>query len=60
MPGRDTTGPRRGGLGLGRGRGIGIGGNCICPSCNTIVPHQIRVPCNTTKCPKCDTVMIRQ
>ncbi len=70
MPGGDRTGPTGAGPGTGRGRGarqgrrggggIGLGGNCLCPSCGTIVPHQTGMPCTGIKCPKCGTIMIRQ
>ena len=70
MPGGDRTGPTGAGPGTGRGRGArqgrrggggaGLGGNCLCPSCGTIVPHQTAKPCTGIKCPKCGTIMIRQ
>ena len=37
----------------------GPGGNCICPKCGEIVPHDRAEPCNEVGCPKCDTTMIR-
>jgi len=55
-----------GGWGGGRGRGggnrpgAGPGGNCVCPSCGTVVPHEAGVPCYTVTCPKCGAKMIRQ
>jgi len=70
MPRGDGTGPTGAGPGTGRGRGagqgrrggggIGIGGNCVCPSCGAIVPHQVGVPCNNIKCPKCGAMMLKQ
>ncbi len=72
MPRGDGTGPRglgpgsghgRGGRQMGRrngGMGLGLGGNCVCPSCGAIVPHQTGIPCTGMKCPKCGTMMIRQ
>lgn len=70
MPRGDGTGPAGLGPGTGRGRGQGhgrrvgrgmdSGGNCLCPSCGTIVPHQPGIPCTTVKCPKCGTLMLRQ
>lgn len=70
MPGGDGTGPTGAGPGTGRGRGarqgrrigrgMGLGGNCLCPSCGTIIPHQTGMPCTELKCPKCGTMMIRQ
>ncbi len=62
MPGGDGTGPFGTGRGMGRGanrRGGGPTGICICPVCNISVPHKPGIPCNTTKCPKCGTKMIR-
>lgn len=64
--GPDGTGPVGPGRGAGRGRGrqpggygFGPGGNCLCPSCNTKVPHQRGVPCYQMECPKCKTKMVR-
>jgi ribosomal protein L32 len=39
--------------------GAGPGGQCVCPSCGSKVPHQIGVPCNQNKCPKCGNFMVR-
>ncbi len=33
---------------------------CICPECNTRLPHQRGVPCYMTKCPECGASMLRQ
>ena len=70
MPRGDGTGPTGAGPGTGRGRGagqgrragggMGAGGNCVCPSCGAIVPHQVSVPCNSIKCPKCGAMIVRQ
>ena len=70
MPRGDGTGPASAGQGFGQGRGsrqgrrggggVGVEGNCVCPSCDNIVGHQIGVPCNKVKCPKCGTLMIKQ
>ena len=57
-----------GGMGHGRGRGMGRGsgmgygpsGECICPSCGTIVPHRPGVPCYQQVCPNCGSKMIRK
>ena len=55
---------RRGGGGRG-GRmggnkpGAGPGGECVCPQCGHRRPHRIGVPCNTIKCDKCGTLMLR-
>jgi hypothetical protein len=58
--------PRGNGTGQGQGRGrmggpfaAGPGGNCVCPSCGTIVPHIVGQPCNQRSCPKCGTKMTR-
>ena len=58
---------RNAGGGFGRGcrRGVGGGFNssqnevCICPNCGYKETHQRGIPCNTKKCPKCDTLMMR-
>ncbi|MGB9596944.1 MAG: hypothetical protein ACPL7B_11750 [Candidatus Poribacteria bacterium] len=75
MPRGDGTGPRGMGPGTGRGMGrqsggrlgrmggnragAGPDGNCVCPSCGTMIPHQAGVPCFQHKCPKCGTNMVR-
>jgi hypothetical protein len=68
MPGGDRTGPvarnpssrGRGTGGMGRGAGFaGPGGECQCPNCGYRETHQKGIPCNTKKCPKCNTPMIR-
>lgn len=56
MPGRDGTGPSGVRSTSGRGR---IEGVCICPKCSHKLAHKMGVPCNTIKCPKCGTLMIR-
>ena len=66
--GRGGGGSRGGRRGMGRGGGrgrrqglmTGAPGNCVCPSCNTIVPHHPGIPCYQTKCPKCEAPMTRQ
>ena len=71
MPRGNGTGPPwgnepGGGRGLGRGRGVGgrlgagPGGECVCPSCGEIVPHQRGIPCSQVSCPKCGTLMMRR
>lgn len=58
--------PTRLGRGGGRGRrsaggmGLGPGGNCVCPSCGKVVPHQPGMPCSQMKCPSCGSRMMRQ
>ena len=34
-------------------------GECVCPDCDTSVPHPRGVPCRTISCPKCGTFMGR-
>jgi len=50
------------GRGMGRGGGMGYGptGECICPSCGTVIPHQPGVPCYQQICPNCGSKMIRK
>ena len=50
----------RGGRGGGNKPGSGPGGYCICPKCNSKVPHQVGNPCKDIACPKCGTRMIRE
>lgn len=57
--GRQTGSKRPGRMG-GTKAGSGPGGQCVCPSCGAKVPHQVGVPCNQSKCPKCGTPMVRQ
>jgi hypothetical protein len=73
MPMGDGTGPTGRGAGMGRGvgagrgagrgrgggPGLGSGGNCVCPSCGRIAPHQRGVQCFNVKCPDCQTPMTR-
>ncbi len=40
--------------------GMGSGGFCICPKCNTKVPHKAGMPCKEEKCPKCGARMMRE
>lgn len=61
MPGGNGLGP----AGRGQGRGFGVnnpgpGGNCVCPNCGERAPHQRGVPCNSVKCPKCGSNMVRE
>ena len=67
MPRGDGTGPISGrNTGNGRGKnkgtkaGLASGGNCICPNCNTKVPHQRGTPCYMMACPECGTKMVRE
>ncbi len=58
---------RGGGRGAGGGRGrmggtkpgSGPGGDCVCPNCGHRQSHGVGVPCNTIKCEKCGTLMVR-
>ena len=75
MPRGDGTGPLGGG-GPGTGRGTGRGGGrgrmggtkpgagpageCVCPSCDTTIPHQVGLPCYQVECPKCGASMVRK
>ena len=42
-----------------KGRNRGHNGDCVCPSCDTKVPHQTGIPCNEVKCPNCGKSMFR-
>jgi hypothetical protein len=75
MPRGDGTGPPWGGgagagRGIGRGGtgggrmggsrpGSGPGGQCVCPNCGAIVPHQLGMPCYGLTCPQCGSKMIK-
>ncbi len=52
------------GQGAGRGRGggsaAGPGGYCVCPNCSEKMAHQVGVPCDDQKCPKCGAAMTRE
>ena len=37
-----------------------INENCICPSCNTVLPHKRGIPCFKTVCPNCGKNMARK
>jgi len=63
--GMGRGGGRGGGRGMGRGRGgrgfgAGPAGQCICPSCGTVVPHQPGVPCREMSCPNCGIRLVRE
>ncbi|HEX78842.1 MAG TPA: hypothetical protein G4O19_01645 [Dehalococcoidia bacterium] len=34
-------------------------GECVCPDCDTRIPHPRGVPCRMISCPKCDAAMGR-
>lgn len=40
--------------------GMGSGGNCTCPKCGFVAPHNSGVPCRQEKCPKCGAKMMRE
>ncbi len=40
--------------------GYGAGGNCICPKCGYIKPHERGVPCQEERCPQCNGKMVRE
>ena len=46
--------------GHGPGDGMGAGGNCICPKCGYVKPHERGTPCREERCPKCNAKMLRQ
>ena len=51
----------KGGRGTGRGsHGLGPGGQCVCPKCGHLVPHQQGIPCLEQDCPECGQKMTRQ
>jgi len=43
-----------------RKHAMGEGGNCICPKCGITVLHESGTPCIETKCPKCNTKLLRE
>ena len=38
---------------------MSTGGECICPKCETRIPHQRGVPCQEEQCPQCNAKMLR-
>lgn len=42
------------------GPGLGPGGECVCPKCGLVVPHERGKPCHQITCPKCKVKMTRQ
>ena len=76
MPRGNGTGPPGGsGPGTGRGTGMGGSrrgrkggsragagpiGECICPKCGAIKPHEVGIPCSLKQCPKCGAKMVRK
>jgi predicted amidophosphoribosyltransferase len=39
---------------------LGPGGTCICPRCETRVPHRRGVRCRDERCPHCGAGMLRE
>lgn len=39
---------------------MGAGGFCICPKCETRLPHRDGVPCQDERCPQCGAKMLRE
>lgn len=52
----------RGGQGRGLGGGVaaGPGGVCVCPQCGHEEPHDVGMPCQERRCPKCGAIMTRR
>jgi predicted Fe-Mo cluster-binding NifX family protein len=53
----------RGGAGIGRGGGpqaAGPIGECVCPQCGHVEPHQRGLRCFDRACPKCGSMMARK
>lgn len=40
--------------------GHGKGGNCVCPKCETTIPHRRGVRCQDERCPECNAKMLRE
>ena len=39
---------------------MGNGGYCVCPKCNTRIPHRPGIRCQEEVCPKCGAKMLRE
>jgi NAD-dependent SIR2 family protein deacetylase len=39
--------------------GMGSGGDCVCPKCETTIPHRRGVRCQEERCPECGAKMLR-
>jgi hypothetical protein len=42
-----------------RATGLEYIGECVCPNCDTRIPHPRGVPCRMISCPNCDEGMAR-
>jgi Zn-finger nucleic acid-binding protein len=43
-----------------RRHAVGAGGFCICPKCETRVPHRDGIRCLAERCPQCGAKMLRE
>lgn len=39
---------------------MGFGGYCICPKCETKLPHRDGVRCQDERCPQCGAKLLRE
>jgi hypothetical protein len=39
---------------------MGPRGLCVCPKCDTKMPHSRGVPCQEQRCPECGAKMLRE
>ena len=39
---------------------MGPGGNCICPKCEKVMPHERGTPCQEQRCPRCNAKLLRE
>jgi Zn-finger nucleic acid-binding protein len=39
---------------------LGPGGSCVCPRCESRIPHRRGVRCEDERCPKCAGRMLRE
>jgi hypothetical protein len=42
-----------------RGHTMGSGGQCVCPKCESSVPHRPGFRCQDERCPQCGAKMLR-